>query len=310
MVGRESVNPVKVEFVKELSNQINENPIIGIFDVTNMPAAALQKIKYELHGKAEMRSVKKSLLVRAVENSNKKELKDVIVGQPGIIITSMDPFKLYKIINKSKTNVAAKPGNVAPNDIEVKAGPTELMPGPAISTLSKVGIQSKVEGGKIAVMRDKLVAKAGQEISADLASVLSMLKIEPIEVGLDLKAVYEDGTIYTKDVLAIDEQQVLNDMISGYHHAVNLSIESGFIIKEAVPIMISKAFNEARALALEAGVVSKDIIGELLAKAVAEMGALEEKVGPLKTEEPKEEVKDGEETATEEKVSSESREVS
>ena len=72
--------------------------------------------------------------------------------------------------------------------------------------------------------------------------------------------------------------------------------ETGFITKDAVPIMISKAFGEARSLALEAGIVSKDIIGELLAKAVAEMGALEDKVGKLEVkEEPAEEPKKEEE---------------
>ncbi|MBU3904724.1 MAG: 50S ribosomal protein L10 [Nanoarchaeota archaeon] len=290
MVGRESVSQAKIEQTLDLTKNINEKKIIAIFDVTGMPAAALQKIKYELYGTADLKSVKKSMLLKAVDASEKNSLKEYVVGQPGIIFTTMNPFKLYKVIQKSKTNVTAKAGDIAPNDIEVKAGPTELMPGPAISTLSKAGLQSKVEGGKIAVLKDKVVAKAGDKITAELASVLSMLKIEPMEVGLNLKAVYEDGVIYTSDILSIDEEQVLNDMVSGYHRAINLSIESGFITKEAVPIMITKAFNEARSLALEAGIVSKDIIGEILAKAVAEMKSVEDKVGPIKVEETKEEV--------------------
>ena len=293
MVGRESVSQLKIEETQGLTKNINEKNIIAIFDVTNMPAAALQKIKYELYENADIKLIKKSMLIRAVNESNKKNLLEYVVGQPGIIFTTMDPFKLYKIIQKSKSNVAAKPGDIAPQDIEAKEGPTDLMPGPAISTLSKVGIQSKVDAGKIAIIRDKIVAKEGDEISADLASVLSMLKIKPIEVGLDLKAVYEDGVIYTADILSVDEEQVLNDMISGYHHALNLSLESGFITSDSVPVMIVKAFNEAKNLALEAGIVSKDIIGELLAKAVAEMSVLEDKVGPIKIEEPlKEETKE------------------
>ncbi len=286
MVGRDAVSQSKLEQTQGLTKSVNEKKIIAIFDVTGMPAAALQKIKYDIYDTARIQLVKKSMLLRAVGDSEKKELKKHIVGQPGIIFTTMNPFKLYKIVQKSKSNVSAKAGDIAPNDIEVKEGPTELMPGPAISTLSKVGIQSKVDGGKIAIIRDKIVAKEGDEISADLAGVLSMLKIEPIEVGLDLKAIYEDGVIYTIDILDIDETQILNDMVSGYHHAINLSLESGFITSDAVPIMITKAFNEARGLALEAGIVSKDIIGEILVKAVAEMGALEDKVGPIKVEEP------------------------
>jgi len=279
MVGRESVNPRKEQMVKDLANQISEKNIIGIYDVHKMPAAALQKIKHELHGKAEAKSIKKRLLIRAIEKSNKTELKNHITGQPGILFTDVNPFKLYKIIQKSKTSMTAKPGDIAPTEIEVKAGPTEIMPGPAISALSKVGLMAKVEGGKLAIQKDKVVAKAGQVITIDLASVLGMLKIEPIEVGLNINAIIENGVIYTKDVLSIDEKKVLEDMLAGYHHALNLSIESGFITKEAVPVMITKAFAEARTLALEAGIFSKDIIGELLAKAVAEMKTIQEKSG-------------------------------
>jgi len=38
------------------------------------------------------------------------------------------------------------------------------MPGPDISALSAVGLAPKVEGGKIAIMQDKIICKEGKEI--------------------------------------------------------------------------------------------------------------------------------------------------
>jgi len=245
MVGRETINPKKVKFVEDLAIMINDNPVVGLFDAYKMPSSALQKIKYELYGKATIKSIKKSLLIRALEKSNKKELMNKIPEQPGIMITEMNPFKLYKIIDRSKTNMNAKPGDIAPTDLEVKAGPTDLMPGPAITTLSKAGLQAKVEGGKIAIIRDKIVCKAGTVITVDLASVLGMLKISPILVGLNVTSIYENGIIYHKDVLSIDDVQLTADIINAYRNSINLAVEMNYITKETVEIMLGRAVRGA-----------------------------------------------------------------
>ena len=308
MPGRESVRPEKLKAVDDLAFKIDKYPVVGILNIHKLPANAMQNVRSGLGDRVEIKIIKKNILMRAFEKvAEKKKLEEFIGAQPALLLTEMNPFKLYKFLDRNKTPASAKPGDKAIKDIEVNAGPTDLMPGPAISALAAVKIPAKVEGGKIAILGDKVVAKEGDEISPELAGVLQMLKIEPMEVGLDLVAVFEDGTIYTKDILAVDEDQILADMIAGYHQAINLSIETGFIVKEAVTIMISKAFNEARSLALEAGVVSKDIIGELLAKAVAEMKAVEKQVGELKVEEPKAEEK-SEETPKEEEKKEETKE--
>jgi len=248
MVGRTSVRPEKEQFVKDLASMIDKNPVVGLFDAFKMPSSALQKIKYELYGKAMVKSIKKSLLIRAIEKSNKKELLEKMPSQPGIMITEMNPFKLYKVIDRNKTNMAAKPGDVAPIDIEVKAGPTDLMPGPAITTLSKAGLQSKVEGGKIAILKDKVVCKAGTVVTVDLASVLGMLKIAPMPVGLNVTSVYENGIIYGKDVLSIDDVKLTADIVNAYRNSINLAVEIGFITKETVEIMIGRAVRGAKSL--------------------------------------------------------------
>ncbi len=297
MPGRGKVRPEKIKAVEDLSFKIEKYPVVGILNMNKLPAKALQNIRKELKDRAEIKVTKKNILVRSLDRvKEKKDLEKHMVIQSALLLTEMDPFKLYKFLNKNKTPAPAKPGDIAISEIKIEAGPTSLMPGPAISTLAKAKIPAKVEGGKISIIKDKLVAIPGDVISEDLAGVLQMLKIEPMEIGLDLVAVYEDGTIYTKDVLSVDEEQVLNDMVIAYNCAINLSVETGFATKESIEVMISKAFREAKSLSLEAGVVSKEIIGDLLAKALNEMKALESEVGDLKVEkkEPKSIEKAGE----------------
>jgi len=279
MPGRAEIKVEKIQEVDKLTEMIKKYPVIGILDMRKVPANALQKIRYELKGKADMRFSKKSLMRFALEKvEDKKALLEKLEGQPALIFTEMNPFKLYKFLEKNKSDAPAKPGDIAPQDIEVKAGPTDLMPGPAISALSGVGIPAKVQEGKIAVLKDKVVCEEGKEISADLASVLQMLKVKPMKVGLDLRCVFEEGIVYGKDVLAVDEQEVLNNMISGYHNAFNLAFNSGFPTAATTELMITNAFRDAKALALEINFVSKDTIEEILAKAKRQADALKGQV--------------------------------
>ncbi|MEM5804349.1 MAG: 50S ribosomal protein L10 [Candidatus Aenigmatarchaeota archaeon] len=277
--GRKEPRKDKLEKVEELSRLIAESPVVGIINIHKMPAAPLQSMRYSLKEGAKIVVTKKELIMRALEKAGEKSaLKGHMVTQPGLIFSNMNPFKLYKTIQKSKSKVAAKAGDVAMDDIVAPAGPTDLPPGPAITTLSKVKIQAKVEGGKIAVIKDTVVAKKGDVISPDLAAVLSMLKIQPMEVGLDVTALWENGTIFTKDVLAVDEGKMLGDISLAAAQALNLAVNAGWATKQTIGPMIIKAFINAKTLGLEAGILEKGVIEDLLAKGKRQADALKEKV--------------------------------
>jgi len=166
-----------------------------------------------------------------------------------------------------------------------------------------LGIKTKVEEGKITVVEDAVVCKEGGEISAALAGMLTRLSIEPMEVGLDLVAVYEKGDIFTKSVLDIDEEKFMADLSNAARWAFNLSCETGYITEMNRETLIQKAFRDAKALALSENIMADAVVGELLAKAEREMQSLksqlpeapapkpEEKKEEAKPEPPKEEVK-------------------
>jgi large subunit ribosomal protein L10 len=168
------------------------------------------------------------------------------------MLANENPFKLYMFLQKKKTPAAAKPGDIAPNDIEVKAGPTDIMPGPAISTLSKIGLAARVEGGKIAVAKDKVVLKAGEKVSLELASALQLLKLQPMEIGLNVAVIDEKGTVYNREQLFVDDQKLIADIQRAVHSAFNLSINAEIPMKETIGFMLAKGSLEAKALASEA----------------------------------------------------------
>jgi len=104
--------------------------------------------------------------------------------------------------------ITAKAGDVASWDVVVPAGNTGLPPGPIISQLSGVGLPTRIESGSVWINRDTLVVKQGEVIDARLAGVLSKLGIKPVEAGLIMKAVYDDGLTITEEQLRIDLDEI------------------------------------------------------------------------------------------------------
>ncbi len=262
----------KEEEVEKIKKLVEKYPIIGIVDIHKLPAYPMQKIKEGLRGKAIIKVSKKSLMKLALENSSKdvKKLLEKNVVQPALIFTEMNPFKLVKYLNENKSSAPAKVGDIAQDDITVTAGVTEFPPGPAISAFKKVGLKTSVEAGKIKIIEDKVVCKAGEKITDDLAQIFSMLKMEPMKIGLNVVAVWENGTIYDKSVLEIDEKEYMDKLMQAATSAFNLSVEIAYPTKDNIEMLILKAFMGAKSLALEAALPEKDMIEDILRKAASQ----------------------------------------
>jgi len=262
----------KKNIVKTIVQLMKDYPIVGVVNMEGLPAAQLQRMKGQLRGKVDLMMTKKRLMLKALDKA-KADHKDVeklteyMRGMPALLFTKENPFGLFKTLKQSKSKAPAKGGQTAPNDIVIPAGPTPFAPGPVISELGEFGIKSGVEGGKVAVKVDSLVCKEGEVINAKLASLLTRLGIEPMEIGLDLVAVYEKGTIYPKKVLNIDEEQFMKDLMQSIANANALAMEAGIITVDTIEPMIGKAFRAAKTVALEGNIVSADVIEEIIGKA-------------------------------------------
>ena len=276
------VAPWKMEFVDKIVGLINKYPVVGIVNINNIPAPQMQKMRANLRGKAVFIVGKNRLIKLALEKAGKEnlaELAEYIDGQTGVIFTDINAFKLTKMLDKTKTKAPAKGGEKAPEDIVVHEGETPFKPGPIISELQKVGIPAAIQKGKIIIRKDTVVVKKGEVISRDLAQVLTKLEIYPLTVGLDLRAAYEDGMVFPKDVLEVDTDKVYGDVLNAIQSAINLSVNAAFPTKVTMPIIIANAHMKALNLAVNAGVVNSETVKFILAKAYGEMLSVASKLG-------------------------------
>jgi len=273
----------KKEEVIELKNLIDKYDVVGIVDLLNIPAKQLQEMRKNLNGKAVIRMSKKNLIDLALEdcNANKSNIVDLsghMEGQVALIATEMNPFKLYKILEDSKTSAPAKPGTIAPEDIVVPEGDTGFEPGPFLGELQQVGIPAKIDKGKICVQKETVVVAAGEEVSKQVAATLSRMDINPMEVGIDLKAVYEEGSVFTSDVLAIDEEQTLADVQNAFKNAFNLSVNAAIPTDKTISTIITLAYTRAINVGVEGAILTSETSEPIIGLAQAKMLALASQV--------------------------------
>ena len=131
-----------------------------------------------------------------------------------------------------------------------------------------------VEGGKIVVKQDCVIVKQGEIINDKKVAILAKFGIEPMEIGLNLLAAYEDGQIYQKNVVEVDEQAYYDNLvfagIQGFNLAMFVAYPSAFTINP----LLQKAHRDAICLADAQDILTSGNVPSVLAKAQRQMHAL------------------------------------
>ncbi len=266
----------KYEEVKELTDLLTNNKVIGIVEIGGIPAPQMQQMRRNLHGTAFIRSAKNNLIFRALDEAEKQvkgisALKETIKGQTAIIASNMNPFKLFNVIKSTRTMAPAKGGETATYDIIVKAGDTPFKPGPIVGELQKVGIPAAIQEGKVVIRSDKVIVPAGEKIPPDVAQMLTRLEIHPIEIGMTLHAAFEEGNIYTPDILDINIEEFQDKIKQASNNAFTLAVETCWVNKSTIKPLLTRAYYNAFTLAIEKNLMTKETIKHLILKAYTNM---------------------------------------
>jgi len=266
----------KREEVDEIKRGIEEYSLVGLVDMYGIPASQVQQIRRSLRGTAKVKMARNTLIEHALNDvdSSARALKEHTEGHSALIFTNENPFRLYKLLEKTKTKMVAKPGEVAPEDIVVPKGPTSFKPGPIVGELQQVGIPAAIEGGKVRIRETRTVVKEGEVISKKVADALAKLGIKPMDVGLVLQAAYYRDTIFTPDLLVIDEEAYRSNIALAAQQAFNLSVNAAIVTPQTIGAIIGKAVREARSVGVTASIYEKGVIDLILGRAQQQMLAV------------------------------------
>lgn len=273
----------KIERVEAISKLALEYPVIAIGNLYKIRASQIQSLRKSLHGDVTFLVTKNNLIKRALSRVEKKRpniegLVERIEGSNLIIFAKMNPFRLLLLLEKNKTLLTAKVGDIAPEDIVISAGNTGMPPGPVISDFTEVGVRTKIEAGSVWVINDTVVAKEGEPISLKLASMLSKMGIKPIESSLTIYVAYDQGTIIPPESLRIDLEGFKKDLMGAEQNALNLTLFVWYPTAENIGGMFRKAVAQAKSLGVSSSFLDKDFIPDLLRQANQEALLLERQV--------------------------------
>ena len=245
MKTKAHVSKKKIQSVKELSELLKGNRTLLIASIKNIPASQFQEISKKLRGKAVIKVPKKNLIIRVLNGSNEEELKrlsEKVDDSTAIIFSNLDPFDLSLELIQNRSSTRAKPGQISEEDIEVPAGPTNLVPGPAISELGALGIAIMIDKGKISIKEAKIIAKKGEKISKGASEVMSKLGIKPFKVGFTPLAAFNitDKKLYLE--IKINVEETLLDLREKFGKALAFAVSIGYASKDTIKLLINKAF--------------------------------------------------------------------
>ncbi len=277
-IEKREVPEYKIKIVSELADKIKKSRTVLIASTRGLPSSQFHEIKKNLRGKAAIRVAKKSAVLRAIDSIGKAsvdKIKDNIGADIALFFSDLDPFTLSGLLADNKSSAKARAGDIAPEDINVEPGPTNLVPGPAISELSGVGLKVAVEGGKLAIKLPHIIVRAGEIIKENVASVMAKLDIKPMKVGFEPIAAYdkEDDKVYVG--IKIDKKKTYEDLREMIRKALGFAVSRGYVTKETVSQFIAKAGREEIMLA--------KIINEKLIKQTEEKVTSQETVNVVDT---------------------------
>ena len=267
----------KIDRVNDIISMIDKHPVVAVTRINGIPEKQIQAMRANLKGSGILQVSKNTFFTKALSQATKKDigkLMNFVDGQVAFFFTDMNPFRVFKKMEDTKVKAPAKGGELAPEDITIKKGDTPFKPGPIVGQFQKVGIPAAIEKGKIVIRKTTTPVKAGEPIPADLAAMLTKLEIFPLIVGLDLRAIHEGGTLFTRDLLDLDFDLYRTNIRAAISRAFNLAVNAGYPTSLTIVPLLSRSHSQALNLAINAGIITNATLPLLIARSQGQMLAL------------------------------------
>jgi len=286
--------------------------ILGLFDeyktcllvgVDNVGSKQMQEIRIAMRGHGEIIMGKNTMIRKAIrghlqENPQLERLLPYIVGNVGFVFTKEDLGEIRKKLLENKRGAPAKAGAIAPCDVKLEPQNTGMGP-EKTSFFQALQIPTKISRGTIEILNDVHLIKIGEKVGASEAALLNMLNIMPFSYGLAVQQVYDNGTIYSPEVLDVTTEDLRARFVAGVRNVAAVSLQTGYATKASVPHSIANGFKNLLAIAAVTDVTFKQAekLKEYLADpskfaAAAPAAAPSAGAAPAKQEAKKEEPKE------------------
>jgi len=173
----------------------------------------------------------------------------LITGNCGLIFTNDEMSVVLGVIQANRIQAPARVGAISPVEVMIPAGNTGLEP-TMTSFFQALNIATKIAKGTVEIVADKKVLSVGEKVDSSTAALLTKLKINPFFYGLQLKAVWDDGTVFAAEDLEFDDSAIEEVFGQAIGNMTALSLGAGIPTAASFPHLITDAFKNLLAASL------------------------------------------------------------
>uniref|UniRef100_A0ACD5VG41 Uncharacterized protein n=1 Tax=Avena sativa TaxID=4498 RepID=A0ACD5VG41_AVESA len=247
----------KHAYDKKLRKFLDEYSRVLIAEVGNVGSTQLAAIRRAIRGESEMLMGKNTLIRRcikvhaeAIGNDKIKALIPLLHGNVGLIFTKADLKEVRDEVSKYKVEAPARVGQVAPIDVVVPPGKTGLDPSQT-SFFQVLNIPTKINKGTVEIVSPVDLIKKGDKVGSSEAALLAKLGIRPFSYGLEITNVYDDGSVFSPEVLDLTDEDLIEKFASGVSMVASLSLAVSYPTMAAAPHMFLNGYKNVLAVAIE-----------------------------------------------------------
>ncbi|XP_038988509.1 60S acidic ribosomal protein P0-like [Phoenix dactylifera] len=256
MTVKLSKSEKKVEYDKKLCSLLDEYSQVLIAAADNVGSNQLQNIRSGLRGDSVVLMGKNTLIRRCIKihaektgNKDYLNLLPLLVGNVGLIFTKGDLKEVREEVAKYKVGAPARVGLVAPIDVVVPPGNTGLDPSQT-SFFQVLNIPTKINKGTVEIITPVELIKKGEKVGSSEAALLAKLGIRPFSYGLIIQSVYDNGSVFSPEVLDLTEDDLVERFAAGVSIVTSLSLALSYPTIAAAPHMFINAYKNVLAVAI------------------------------------------------------------
>ncbi|XP_039019745.1 60S acidic ribosomal protein P0-like [Hibiscus syriacus] len=246
----------KVAYDAKLCQLLDEYTQILIAAADNVGSNQLQNIRKGLRGDSIVLMGKNTMMKRSIRMHAEKtgnqaflNLIPLLQGNVGLIFTKGDLKEVSEEVAKYKVGAPARVGLVAPIDVVVPPGNTGLDPSQT-SFFQVLNIPTKINKGTVEIITPVELIRKGDKVGSSEAALLAKLGIRPFSYGLIVLSVYDNGSVFSPEVLDLTEEDLIEKFATGVSMVTALSLAISYPTLAAAPHMFINAYKNVLSVAV------------------------------------------------------------
>lgn len=247
----------KIAYDEKMCQLLDEYNQVLVAAADNVGSNQLQNIRKGLRGDSVVLMGKNTMMKRTIRvhaektgNETILNLIPLLVGNVGLIFTKGDLKEVSEEVAKYKVGAPARVGLVAPVDVVVPPGNTGLDPSQT-SFFQVLNIPTKINKGTVEIITPVELIKKGDKVGSSEAALLAKLGIRPFSYGLVVLCVYDNGSVFSPEVLDLTDDDLVEKFAVGVSMVTSLSLAISYPTLAAAPHMFINAYKNVLAIAVE-----------------------------------------------------------